>query len=111
MSTLLNLSQNTALLLALTFIYDFIYLYLERVSRHVRNFLNGVLFGSFAVIVMAVLGGAIGFGLYSLPALPALLAATGVVQVHFLLDAKVWRLSDPRQRAIMNRRFDFLLAR
>lgn len=62
-------------------------------------------------LMMAALGVAVGFGLYSLQELPALLAATGIVQVHFLLDAKVWRLREPRQRAIMNRRFDFLLAR
>jgi len=41
---------------------------------------------------------------------PAILAYMGLVEVHFLVDAKVWRLREPRQRAIMNDRFDFLLA-
>jgi len=40
---------------------------------------------------------------------PYALAAFGIVQVHFLVDAKVWRLREPRQREIMSDRFDFFL--
>jgi hypothetical protein len=40
---------------------------------------------------------------------PAALIGIGLVQVHFLVDAKVWRLREPRQREIMNERFDFFL--
>jgi hypothetical protein len=41
---------------------------------------------------------------------PYVLIGIGLVQVHFLVDAKVWRLREPRQREIMNDRFDFFLA-
>ena len=63
------------------------------------------------LVAMCALGAGIGYVLDSVKQLPAILLAVGVVQVHFLLDAKVWRLREPQQRAIMNRRFDFLLAR
>jgi len=38
-------------------------------------------------------------------------AAFGVIVWHFLLDARIWRLSEPFQRRTMTERFDFLLAR
>jgi hypothetical protein len=41
---------------------------------------------------------------------PVIFVYMGLVQVHFLIDAKVWRLREPKQRAIMGNRFDFLLA-
>jgi len=37
-------------------------------------------------------------------------AAFGVIVWHFLLDARIWRLSEPFQRRTMADRFDFLLA-
>jgi len=46
----------------------------------------------------------------SVKAWPLILAVTGLVQVHFLVDARVWRLRERRQRAIMGERFDFLLS-
>ncbi len=52
MSALLELSQNIALLLALTFLYSFVYPLLVRFSRRVIEVINGVLFGSFALIAM-----------------------------------------------------------
>jgi len=35
--------------------------------------------------------------------------AGGLVQLQFQVDSKVWRLREPRQRAIMNDRLEFLL--
>jgi hypothetical protein len=67
--------------------------------------------GWFGVALAGLLGTAIGCVLDRMTELPAFFAATGLVQVHFLLDAKVWRLREPQQRAIISRRFDFLLAR
>jgi hypothetical protein len=42
---------------------------------------------------------------------PYPLIGIGLVWVHFLVDAKVWRLREPRQREIMHDRFDFFLPR
>jgi hypothetical protein len=66
--------------------------------------------GWLAVAGMCALAGALGLTIESMKGWPSILAGTGLVQVHFLVDAKVWRLREPRQRAIMNERFDFLLA-
>jgi len=66
--------------------------------------------GWLALLTMCVLAVTIGSIFNRMGAWPAILAATGFTQVHFLIDAKVWRLSEPKQRAIMNDRFDFLLA-
>lgn len=66
--------------------------------------------GWLALLTMCGLGVSIGLALNTLTAWPAILVATGITQVHFLVDAKVWRLREQRQRAIMNDRFDFLLA-
>jgi hypothetical protein len=63
-----------------------------------------------ALAGMCALAGGIGWTIEASNALwPWILAGTGLVQVHFLVDAKVWRLREPRQRAIMSDRFDFLL--
>jgi hypothetical protein len=67
--------------------------------------------GWVAFLTMCGLGATIGLAIDSMRAWPAILVYTGIVQVHFLIDAKVWRLREPMQRAIMSRRFDFLLAR
>lgn len=67
--------------------------------------------GWIALLTMVVLAVSLGYGLDSMRPWPWILVATGLVQVHFLLDAKVWRLREPQQRAIMNQRFDFLLTR
>jgi hypothetical protein len=67
--------------------------------------------GWMALLTMCVLAVSVGYAIDFSRAWPVVLALTGFVQVHFLLDAKVWRLREPRQRAIMNDRFDFLLAR
>ena len=67
--------------------------------------------GWIAFLTMCGLGATIGLTIDSMRAWPAILAYIGIVEVHFLIDAKVWRLREPQQRAIMNRRFDFLLAR
>ena len=48
-----------------------------------------------------------GAGAYHAPIYGAYL---GVVMWHFLLDAGVWRLSEPTQRAYMGERFAFLRA-
>ena len=66
--------------------------------------------GWVALLTMCALGATIGYTIDSMRTWPVVLAYTGIVQVHFLLDAKVWRLREPQQRAIMNDRFDFLLA-
>lgn len=64
-----------------------------------------------ALATMCGLGVVAGLGLDAMNAWPAVLVKTALVQVHFLVDAKVWRLREPLQRAIMNSRFDFLLSR
>ncbi len=66
--------------------------------------------GWLGLVAMIVVGAGAGFALDSLQAWPAVLIGLGLIQVHFLVDAKVWRLREPRQRALMNERFDFLLA-
>lgn len=35
-------------------------------------------------------------------------AAKGIVAAHFIADARLWRLRDPRVRSVMMRRFEFL---
>lgn len=67
--------------------------------------------GWMALLTMCILAVTLGYAIDFSRGWPVVLALTGFVQVHFLLDAKVWRLREPRQRAIMNDRFDFLLAR
>ncbi len=52
MNPLIDLTQNIAMLLALTFVYSFVYPLLARFSRYVIDGINGLLFGSFAVIAM-----------------------------------------------------------
>lgn len=42
---------------------------------------------------------------------PYPLIGIGLVWVHFIVDAKVWRLREPLQREIMHDRFDFFLPR
>jgi len=64
--------------------------------------------GWLGLALMCAVGIALGLVL-SIKAWPAVLAVIGLVQVHFLLDARVWRLRERRQRAIMTERFDFLL--
>lgn len=64
-----------------------------------------------ALFTMCALAVTVGYAIDFSRSWPIVLALTGFVPVHFLLDAKVWRLREPRQRAIMNDRFDFLLAR
>jgi hypothetical protein len=59
---------------------------------------------------MCGLGAVIGLGIDSMKAWPLIFVYMGIVEVHFMVDAKVWRLREPQQRAIMNDRFDFLLA-
>jgi hypothetical protein len=66
--------------------------------------------GWLAFLTMCVLGVTIGSVLNTMSTWPLILVVSGVTQVHFLIDAKVWRLSERKQRAIMNDRFDFLLA-
>jgi hypothetical protein len=66
--------------------------------------------GWMALLTMAALGVSLGSVLNMMTPWPLILIVTGLTQVHFLVDAKVWRLREPRQRAIMNERFDFLLA-
>lgn len=67
--------------------------------------------GWLGLALMGVLGLGLGLTLDAMRSWPLVLAGIGLVQVHFLLDAKVWRLREPRQRAIVNERFDFLLGR
>jgi len=66
--------------------------------------------GVLGFALMCAVGVVAGLGLDAMRAWPVILASIGLVQVHFLVDAKVWRLREKRQRAIMNDRFDFLLA-
>jgi hypothetical protein len=66
--------------------------------------------GWVALLTMCGLGVVIGLGIDSMKAWPLIFVYMGLVQVHFMLDAKVWRLREPQQRAIMNDRFDFVLA-
>ena len=67
--------------------------------------------GWVAFLTMCVLGLVIGQTLDDMRAWPLILVNLGIVQSHFLIDAKVWRLREPMQREIITRRFDFLLAR
>ena len=60
--------------------------------------------------IMCAVAAVAGLAMDAMRVWPVILLATGLVQVHFLVDAKVWRLREQRQRAIMNDRFDFLLA-
>jgi hypothetical protein len=66
--------------------------------------------GVLGLLTMCAVGVGAGFMLDAMRAWPVILVATGITQVHFLVDAKVWRLREQRQRAIMRDRFDFLLA-
>jgi hypothetical protein len=66
--------------------------------------------GVLGFVVMCAIGVGAGLGLNAMNTWPVILASIGVVQVHFLVDAKVWRLREKRQRMIMSHRFDFLLA-
>lgn len=66
--------------------------------------------GWMALLTMCGVGVGLGYVLNLMTAWPLILVAAGLTEVHFLVDAKVWRLREPRQRAIMNERFDFLLA-
>ncbi len=52
MTSIVALSQNIALLLALIFLYGFAHPLLARFARRVIDILNGVLFGLFAIITM-----------------------------------------------------------
>jgi len=63
-----------------------------------------------ALLGMCAIGIGSGLLLELMRPWPAILLATGFTEVHFLVDAKTWRLREPRQRAIMHDRFDFLLA-
>lgn len=54
MSTLIDLSQNIALILSLTFIYGFIEPRLASLAQRAQQIIRGVLFGSFAVISMSI---------------------------------------------------------
>jgi hypothetical protein len=60
--------------------------------------------------IMCAVAAVAGLAMDAMRVWPVILLATGLTQVHFLVDAKVWRLREQRQRAIMNDRFDFLLA-
>jgi len=66
--------------------------------------------GWWALATMCAVAVGLGYLMNLMAAWPLLLIAGGLTQAHFLIDAKVWRLREPRQRAIMNQRFDFLLA-
>jgi hypothetical protein len=70
-------------------------------GRSSRSWLAVGLF--FAVCV----GAGVGLKALSTGPWPLALIAFGITQVHFLVDAKVWRLREPRQREIMGERFDF----
>ncbi len=52
MGALIDLTHNITLLLALTFLYSFVYPLLVRFSRRVIDAINGLLFGTFALITM-----------------------------------------------------------
>jgi hypothetical protein len=66
--------------------------------------------GWLAFLTMCALGATLGFAMDSMRSWWAMTVSIAFVEVHFLIDAKVWRLREPPQRAIINRRFDFLLA-
>lgn len=66
--------------------------------------------GWLGLLSMCAVGVAVGLMMNAMAAWPAILITTGLVEVHFLVDAKVWRLREQRQRAIMHDRFDFLFA-
>ncbi len=66
--------------------------------------------GWMALLTMCGLGAMIGLTINAMTAWPLIFVNLGLVEVHFMVDAKVWRLREPKQRAIMNDRFDFLLA-
>jgi len=65
--------------------------------------------GVLGLLTMCAVGVGAGLALNAMRVWPALLVTMGITQVHFLVDARVWRLREPRQRAIMRDRFDFLL--
>ena len=70
-------------------------------GRSSRSWLGvGLLFG-------VCVGAGVALDALSTGAWPLALIGFGLVQVHFLVDAKVWRLREPRQREIMSERFDF----
>lgn len=50
MTTIVSFSQNISLVLALTFLYSFIYPRLRQMETHRQQVLNGALFGAFAVV-------------------------------------------------------------
>ena len=52
MGPLIDFAYNFTLLLALTFLYSFVYPLLARFSRRVIDIINGLLFGTFALISM-----------------------------------------------------------
>ncbi len=52
MSSLIDLTHNITLLLALTFLYSFVYPVLMHFSRRVIDLVNGLLFGTFAIVAM-----------------------------------------------------------
>lgn len=54
MSTLIDLSQNIALILALTFISGFVDPRVQTLARRAQEIVRGVLFGAFAVISMTM---------------------------------------------------------
>ncbi len=54
MTTFIELSQNIALILSLTFIYGFIAPYLERFAQRQQQIIKGLVFGAFAVISMTI---------------------------------------------------------
>jgi hypothetical protein len=62
--------------------------------------------------VMVMVGAAVGltmhFALQSKFDVHLYLFTTGVVMIHFVIDAKLWRLRESQQRDIMMRRFGFL---
>jgi hypothetical protein len=60
--------------------------------------------------VAAVVTG-LGAAALQLPKLVLAQTYMGFVVWHFLADARLWRLRDPAVRAIVHRRFDFLLTR
>jgi hypothetical protein len=66
--------------------------------------------GWLALLIMCGLAVTLGYVMNQMTLWPMILIAAGLTEVHFLVDARVWRLREPRQRAIMNERFDFLLA-
>lgn len=75
------------------------------VSRRSRRGWRGV---GVMVLVGAAIGLSMHFALQTEYDLHLALFTTGVVMIHFVVDAKLWRLREPEQRDIMMRRFSFL---